>query len=658
MKMTVFENFIQSRTPTRTKIALAAAGALFLLVCAGTFRWPSARWARIVEEYLSETVGVPVTVDRFSTGVFRSSVAEGVKITNIEPFARLGPVVEMEKVVLRHRLLARLFGREDVTGASLYGVTFRVGRAGEAGWNIVPLDWKNVFAEQQGPPGKFVIRGNDLYIDQARVLLILPDGSSNSLFANIQVAWTGIRTETSSRLKVTSESSYSQFEIAGTVNSKDRYRVNLEETGSFDFGQYIQSIATELQKQNLPVSGSGTAKIEGKIAGTLSDLQLNGQVDLNEVDLNVLGFFRKQAGLKAGISYDVVVDQGIVLLKELRVKDVLSGWKMSGKMDPAADVKAELDIQSDKANLRDLKRYIPGLEQSQIEGRMASSGTVKVTNDTIAFSGELQGDSLNIENVRVDEINGKVTTDNLSMVLDSVNAKMYEGEVGLAGRLNMEQSDKGFELVFHMEDINIGSLVGSISPDVGETISGTLNGDLTVSSSDQDDPLAVEGMEGAGSVKVEDAKLAGLGPVKEVLKWTGEKNTEDMSFDKVEADFSLKDGSLMTDRMELKSKPISLEGSGEIDAQQNMNYDLTVTLAPEVMAQFPSIPEGKSFHIDSKGCGVFQFGLGGTFAEPLLNIPSDLLMELLRLKDRKKDFEKLPPLPDSVPPTRVPQKKD
>jgi len=317
-------------------------------------------------------------------------------------------------------------------------------------------------------------------------------------------------------------------------------------------------------------------------------------------------------------------------------------------MDPSAEVKARLSLASEGSNLRHLKYYVPSLKNSQVGGDIDATGDLWLDTEGVHYEGEMRGTDLRLDEFRVDEVVGEVSSHRREMQLERFSVNLYDGIMDAQGRISFEETNKGFELVFRMDGIDLGSISQDLGEGMKDNLGGTLEGEMNIRSRGLD-TRDLENLEGAGGVRVKRAKLSGLEPVKQVLRWTGEKDVDEMTFDKVEADFGLGQGEFHTDRMELVSEPISLKASGEMDFRRNLNYQLTIVLSPGIMEKLPEIEETESFHYDEEGQGVFQIGIKGTLADPIVKIPSDLLMQMMAMK--KRGGYQLPPLPDMPEPT-------
>ena len=126
--------------PRIRKGVLGCCVAVLTLGLAGSLRRPSNYWAEELERYLSRTLGLPVVVSSFSTSFLMPSVAKGIVVKNEGPFERLGPMAQVNEVVLYHRLLPRLLGRLEIQGIRAAGVDIRLARLPDVGWNIENLD--------------------------------------------------------------------------------------------------------------------------------------------------------------------------------------------------------------------------------------------------------------------------------------------------------------------------------------------------------------------------------------------------------------------------------------------------------------------------------------------------------------------------------------
>jgi len=631
--------------PRWTRIlGIVIVSAVILLLLA-SLRWPSEGWRLELEDVLSRGIGLPVEVESFSAGLLRPSIARNIQVKNVPPFEAMGSMVQVDLVSLHHGFLPRLLGRMNVDGVRAQGVTIGFGRGPSSKWNVETFHWAT-FKSNMGKSGeKLSFDLDDLQLSQVSVCLKSNSGETTPLFPNLQFALNGLGGRAqATALSLKSESPQSAFVLQGTVDHRNGYKLDLEERGQFDFGKYIESLSQDLPVEELGLEASGMARLEGVVKGKLQALEVYGNVDLSDVDISLGDKFDKSAGMRGEITYDVDIVDGVVLLKELRIRDMFSALSMSGEMDPAAAVKARLALASEGSNLKYLKYYIPSLKKTRLGGPLDATGDLWLDGEGFHYEGQMKGEDLRLSGFQVDEVVGVISSHRREMHLDRFSVNLYDGSMDAKGRISFEETNRGFELVFKLDGIDLGSISQDLSPEMRDSLDGTLEGEMNVKSHGLE-TRDLENVEGGGGLRVKEAKLAGLEPVRQVLRWTGEKDVHEMTFEKVEADFGLREGEFHTERMELLSDPISLQASGGMDFSSNLDYRLTIVLSTGIMSKLPTIEETESFHYDDDGRGVFKIGIKGTLTDPVIKIPSDLLMQMMALK--KRGGYLLPPLPET-----------
>jgi len=617
---------------------------LMILVFLCLLRWPSDTWRKELEIDLSERIGLPVEVQSFSAGWIRPSVAKGIRVKNVAPFEDMEPMLEVTRIFFYHSFLSRFTNWMNVSALRAQGVEIRLGQLPELGWNVTPLRWSELRSRLGDTNRKFAFDMDEMKLSQVRVVLLSASGEKIPIFSDMDFHFSGFHSQGKpANLSMSSKSPQSKFTLQGTVDHRKGYALDLVEWGEFDFGEYVKSLSQDLPLEVLGLQALGVAKLEGMLRGPIEALDMKGRIDLSGVHLVVGEHFKKSAGMQGEITYDVAVLDGMLVLKELRFKDMFSGFRFSGRMDPDAETKAHLSVTSEGSDLKYIKQYVPSLERTKVDGRVDARGDFSMDSEGIHYEGSLEGMDLEVADVRVDSMMGQLSTRNREIELGKLNLRMYSGIMDILGRLSLEETNKGFELVFKLDDIDLGAISLDLMPEMGDRLGGTLHGEMNLRGPGVD-VEDLRNLEGFGGVRVEQARLSGLEPVRQVLRWTGEKDVSQMTFDKVEADFDLSGEGVRIERMEMVSKLISLLASGKMDLATNLEYQAKITLASSIMAQFPRLEETESFHYDEDDQGVFLIGIRGTLIDPIIKIPPDLLMQMIAMG--RNGSVKMPPLPD------------
>jgi len=150
-------------------------------------------------------------------------------------------------------------------------------------------------------------------------------------------------------------------------------------------------------------------------------------------------------------------------------------------------------------------------------------------------------------------------------------------------------------------------------------------------------PGEVLGLTGRGHLRLDEGRLWSIPTMRELFSQLGFPNTG--IFDRMRARFELRDGVIQTPYVEVKSTLLNLLGSGTLDLDGALDYELEVryTLLDKL-----GIFNRVLYWLNNS---LWRVVIHGSFARPFVSIRKPFL-EIFR---RNKELPRSVPLPDFAP---------
>lgn len=196
----------------------------------------------------------------------------------------------------------------------------------------------------------------------------------------------------------------------------------------------------------------------------------------------------------------------------------------------------------------------------------------------------------------------------------SVHGGSCEGTL----QLNTGIGGSNFLVDINMGDIDLSSLLKAIQGDTGLMqgrlqIHAQLTGDLNESYP----------VQGTGNLEVGQAKLTGIVALDKLGELLNLAQLRDIVFDSIRGTFKVGDRKITFYELEARSKDLSLTGTGFIGFDRKLDFDVLLSLSPELAAQIPPASQAR-FGKRENGSRTLTFKITGTLDEPLSNLGEKL----------------------------------
>ncbi|MBF0386875.1 MAG: hypothetical protein HQL20_03350 [Candidatus Omnitrophica bacterium] len=454
-------------------------------------------------------------------------------------------------------------------------------------------------------------------------------------------------------------------EISGTINNFSAPLLNLKASAANIDLAMIEKIIPEIIKDN-GLTISGQADVQADITGQASTLDKGGlkatallkKVNLKSAKLNqsidnlngTLTFnaptlawkdlsadFQKKTytlngyledfqnpliatSIKAAdmnIDAQVKKTDDTLALKSFNATWFDSALDASGKIFIPAGKAPTVDINATaKASLRDLPKIAPEyakqLEALKLAGILKLTASVKgnpVDWQNLSATYNIETPALNVMGYAADNLVLEATQSNGELRPLEIKGKLYEGELGMIGNVDLVKPGFPFQSTFKLDGTNL-ELLKRDTPLKDQQLAGS----LTVAGELKGTATNIKSLVGKTTVQITDGYLWDLEILSKVLSILsssfpgGSVIIRDAS-----ATFNINDGKVETNNLTLKSPTLSLIGEGWLDLQDQA-IDLNITPRLETPASNGTSTDLISLVNPSQG--LLNIHITGTLTKP------------------------------------------
>lgn len=289
-------------------------------------------------------------------------------------------------------------------------------------------------------------------------------------------------------------------------------------------------LQAELGVRNLPLDEAHLSELldEDTLRAVEESVVLRGEIDVPGARLV----------LATGGGRTQLAARGIALLRRLAFRVGL----------PIEIVSAEVDVR----------------ELISEAGRLRGWGAVSDAQARIA------GRELSEASMILSYVDGRLTIDELSGAFEGgrLSSLGGEGQGGTALAVDLAEPH-GFDLRLALDEVRVDRLLkGVFHSSIAD------QGRLTLGLRLKGQPEHVLGIAGSGWLRLDEGQLWSIPVVREVFGQLGFDQTA--VFDRLRARFQVREGRIVTSSLALRSSLLNLVGSGRIDLDGSLRYDLEV----------------------------------------------------------------------------------
>ena len=415
-------------------------------------------------------------------------------------------------------------------------------------------------------------------------------------------------------------------------------------------------------------AGRLTATGKGRLNRTGEKERYEITVDLGDVGFQVPG---RRIELRS-VDGRVELADGAVRVRPLA--GLLNGQRFSLQGDAAWEGKPAGEVDFRMAYLDVDALFPPEEAGGKKEGKEPTpkkEGTKAETRRAVSARANLAIDAGKARGVEFQHLKGKVRYEGGTLVLESVSARMYGGEVVLSGRLGLGAPSPDFRMKVAVKDLAAEEIL-SRKTSLADFLTGpvSLSADIGGGMKDFDD-FARTGA-GTGSVKIAGGRikgvdllataagLAGLGAVA-TGALSGPAGMGETKFSDLSADFRVENGKIRTEALQILSEKMGLKGSAVIGFDRTIDFRGVLRLSRE-MSERVRGGAGK-FLVGEDGRVEIPLVMTGPLASPGVAIDPAVLAAGAGRKVLRGLTDRIPGIgaasgTDNATPSKKPQKEE
>lgn len=370
-----------------------------------------------------------------------------------------------------------------------------------------------------------------------------------------------------------------QNDASGKLTRLNRVNFTLDD---FAPGQIVPlSLSGNLFTDDIQANISATGQFW--LAPTLD------QVRLNELELTSGATGRaipgnKQLKLQGNLAYDL--DQKLAEFKDMTLE--LGELDVTGELSVRHQAVPELtfNLHTDLLDIDALQadwRTTPAKVDSKQE-QPAANGTVPATLSAavpsaepnvsllqnIKIEGHLAADTVRASGIEMDQLDIHIQNDQGKIVLDSVQAQLYEGTLDAKGELDVTRHPAQFRVEKKLTDVNAHDLLNAAA-DI-DYLEGRADLTFNLTGTGLTAEAIKQSVQGEAALKVADGALNGVNIAALIrrahakvkgLPMPAVDEVEKTDFSALDADFAIASGKVSTDNLHMASPLLRIDGEGE-----------------------------------------------------------------------------------------------
>lgn len=416
--------------------------------------------------------------------------------------------------------------------------------------------------------------------------------------------------------------------------------------------------------------GSLTASGKGRRERGNALEAYEGKVDLDGVGIRVPGRSMDLRTLTGNIA---LAPQSVEFS---RLTGLLNGQRFSlnGKTSLGPAPAGQIDLRMAYLDVDAL--FPPGKEgKKQEEGKVPPKQSTKEERQERKISARMRIaiDAGKARGVEFTNLNGMVRYEKGNLYLDSVNARMYGGDVKVSGLVGLASPTPDFRVKVAVEDLAAEEIL-SRKTSLKDFLSGPVSLSADIGGGMKDFTDFTRTASGSGSIKVTGGKLkgldllgtaAGLAGLSSLVPGAGAAPGEaakgETSFSDLSASFEVEDGKIRTKTLRIVSDKMGLTGKAVVGFDRTLDFQGSVRLSKEMSERF----RGKAgrFLVGPEGEVEIPLLLSGPVTSPAVSLDTAALAKGAGEKLLKGLTEKIqdrlpPPGADNTAPAKKPEKAD
>ncbi|MCP5076649.1 MAG: AsmA family protein, partial [Psychromonas sp.] len=342
--------------------------------------------------------------------------------------------------------------------------------------------------------------------------------------------------------------------------------------------------------------------------------------------------------LNADVSYQL--DKQLATIKSLKL--LVDQIELAGKLSvqTGSITKVRYDLVT---NELDLNRYMPPSSEKKESVETSPTSNKEVEPDlsllnNLDIDGQLKIAAVNIDKIKVGEINNRLIIKNGKAQIKPLTAQLYQGLLTVNGEVDESKGRNIYTISTKLKNVQIHQLL--IDAAEIDLLSGTTNFDFTAKGQGLTATKIKQGLVGKGNFKLLDGELYGVNIPQEIrilkAKLTAKKTPTSDSVKKTDfasltGKFSINKGLVDNQKLLMLSPVMRLDGLGLVDIlKETLDYKLSISPL--------SSSKADTDHLDLSGLTIPML-IKGSFTDPKISLDTDSALKE-QLKAKSKALEK------------------
>jgi uncharacterized protein involved in outer membrane biogenesis len=396
-----------------------------------------------------------------------------------------------------------------------------------------------------------------------------------------------------------------------------------------------------------PTDLRGTAQLQAALKGTTRNLRSDAQVDVKEVTL-------RSGSFNGGTPGD-----GGILLETDQAHAALTMYTV-----PPQPPSLQMDVRVQRAGL-DYQAASPAAQTTQPEptspGPPPKAPQAKPMLPPVTLHGKVHIAEGRIQRARAQEVAADFSLVD-GKLASSQRMQAYAGSYQGTTKVDLTRPEPAYALDAKVAGLDVGRVLDELTP-AKKTLRGLLSTDLHLVGRGRTWDVISQTLSGQGHATIDEANLATLDLIPELLQvlqnlagragLTIDTRLGRDAFRTIEADWDLRQGRILTERLRLRGEGVEAWLDGSVGLDQSLDYAGKVFLPPKFLALRgrPSLlPQ------DDQGRFILPFMVKGTLHAPRVSLNEKALVggvgeELIdklrkRLGDKLEGLFGTPPAPE------------
>jgi hypothetical protein len=380
-----------------------------------------------------------------------------------------------------------------------------------------------------------------------------------------------------------------------------------------------------------PTDLRGTIQLQATLKGAPHNLRSDAQMDLKEITL-------RSGSLNGGTP-----DAGGLLLETDQAQAALTMY-----MVPPQPPSIQMDVRVQRAGL-DYQAASPTGKKAPPEptspGPAPEAPQAKPMLPPVTLHGKVHIAEGRIQHARAQEITAEFSLVD-GQLASSQQMQVYAGSYQGTTKVDLTQPEPAYTLDAKVVGLDVGRVLDELTP-AEKTLRGILSTDLHLVGRGWTWDVINQTLSGQGHAKIDEAHLATLNLIPELIQalqdlvgrtgLTIDTRLDHDAFKTIEADWDLRQGRILTERLRLRGEGMEAWLDGSVGLNRSLDYAGKVFLPPKFMAL-----HGRPAFLpqDDQGRFILPFMVKGTLQAPRVSLNEKALIggvgEELMEKVRKR----------------------